>query len=369
MIHIEPGTSVILPKKYHYQHNVCVQFYDLLVSLLRSKEFAALHSTAISLPTTGDVGSIRVDSEGEEILEFLRKNDRREETISFMSKHILTHVLSDFCNYIHESLRCARDGKMSVSYNLLRKPITDELLIFEQLLIERENFIDRFFYNGTPNLYDPSAGNHREAGLRRIITGAKNKLGMLAPMFGDLIYDLRYDKSLSGGLNAVMNHAHHIVTTDSRYRTEPGNLNFVFSVKEDYDRYWSNYYTLVPLLLLYTTAVVDRLVSELIRVSPATFGERELRRFLGLIFNTEKSGVGQRRASKPVFKALASDLTVKCRCGHVNVFERADFKLYFDVNIILCIKCFSEICHYKEFKRKVARFFPIADGPPSTESC
>lgn len=358
MIYIEPGDSVILPKKYHYQHNVCVRLHDLMVELLKSKEFEALHGTAIAPPRQGDIGAITPESGGEEILNFLKVNNRRDEAVRFLSKHILTHVLGDFCHFIHESLRCACAGKMSVSYTLLRKPVTDELLIFEQLLTEREDFIDRFFYQGEPNLYDPSAGNHGEAGLKLIISAATARLGTLTPLFGDVMYEFRYDKSQPGSLNAMMNHAHHIVTNDRRYRTAPQSLNFVFSIKEDYQRYWNAYYSLVPFLLLYATAVVDRLVSELIEFDSYSFARREMERFLGLIFYMEKGGGSQqRKASKPVFKQLAKLFTVKCRCGHHNTLERADFKLLYDGGVLLCVKCTSQIHHYKEFQQKMADFF------------
>ena len=47
-------------------------------------------------------------------------------------------VLADFVNFTFESLSCAMRGKMAVAFALLRKPFTDELLIFEQILDNEE---------------------------------------------------------------------------------------------------------------------------------------------------------------------------------------------------------------------------------------
>jgi hypothetical protein len=48
---------------------------------------------------------------------------------------------------------------MTVAYALLRKPLTDELIILEQLLTDNQNFICRFFHSGNPNKHEPSNRN------------------------------------------------------------------------------------------------------------------------------------------------------------------------------------------------------------------
>lgn len=62
-----------------------------------------------------------------------------------LTKHIILSITSDFINFVFESLYCAKRGKITVAYALIRKPFTDELLILEQLLYNRSDFIYRFF--------------------------------------------------------------------------------------------------------------------------------------------------------------------------------------------------------------------------------
>ncbi|WP_254093023.1 hypothetical protein [Dawidia soli] len=104
----------------------------------------------------------------------------------------------------------------------------------------------------------------------------------------------------------------------------------------------------------------------MIKFDPYSFSWREMERFLGLIFYMEKAGGSQqRKASKPVFKELTKLFTVKCKCGHHNALERADFKLLYDGGVLLCVKCTSQIHHYKEFQQKMVAFFNGGTASPS----
>jgi hypothetical protein len=234
MIYIEKGDKVILPREFHRRHNICVILYDFLADVINKSRYRSLTSTKIPLDNESKKIINKINKGRIHILDFLDKNERKTEIITVLTKQIFTRVLYDMTSFIYEALSCSRKGKMSVAYSLLRKPLTDELLILEQLLIDKDDFIDRFHFKGNPNFYDPSIGNFGHEKVRSIILKATEKVGIMSPLFKDLVFDLRYNKASLSGLNGMMNHAHHIVTADKNYKTEDKNLNFVFSIEEDF---------------------------------------------------------------------------------------------------------------------------------------
>ncbi len=158
---------------------------------------------------------------------------------------------------MYEALRCAKKGKMTVAYALVRKPLTDELFILEQLLVDKKDFIHRFFMDGKTKGYDPS---NRNIDKQDIIEKSLSKI-FLNPIFSsEHIFEVRYDKSCEYGLNGLTNQALHIVTNDFRYKTEEQNLNFVFSTKKDIKRYLKHFYSFVPYLLIYAVSVIDGII-------------------------------------------------------------------------------------------------------------
>ncbi|RBL90037.1 hypothetical protein DF182_26565 [Chitinophaga flava] len=63
-------------------------------------------------------------------LDWLKNAGLDDELVTTLVKHVTMSVLSDLVNFLYESISNAQKGKMSVAYALLRKPLTDELLIF-----------------------------------------------------------------------------------------------------------------------------------------------------------------------------------------------------------------------------------------------
>lgn len=81
-----------------------------------------------------------------------------------------------------------------------------------------------------------------------------------------------------------MNHTLHIVTSDKNYKTENQNFNFVFSQKEDIERYYLHYYGFIQTLLIYSFSVIDDLVFNLL--SPTDRNQRvvmEFKKFITLL--------------------------------------------------------------------------------------
>lgn len=338
---IENGEKIFLPKKYHKINNLCAIIYDQLTEIYKDLNYEDLKKTDIKFK-----GNERLLNELRagyiNALDWLKLNEMNSEIEVVLTKQILLSIVSDFINFMFESMHCAKRGKVIVAYALLRKPLTDELLILEQLLGNRTEFINKFFHSGNPDDYDPS---NKNIDKKTIIEQAIKKLRIGIFTSSDFIYDLRYNKSFEAGINGISNHALHIVTKDKNYKTSNQSLNFVFDQKEKFDRYYKHYYELVPYLLLYSVSIIDELVFDLLpdENNQNLKTVKEFRRLIGLILTLEYSGYSKKK-SKVMFDKMLENLIITCpNCGRKNQIERADCELFFETEVLLCTNCFEQL--------------------------
>lgn len=340
MLYIREGEKVPLPKRYHAINNLCAIIYDQLTETFNGSLYQPMSKTHIELDGVDEQLMDKIRKDDVHVLDWLRENDRKSDIVIVLTKHVTMTLLQDFLNFIYESLSCAKKGKMSVAYALLRKPLTDELLIFEQLLGDSSEFIERFFHDGTPTAYDPSnKGIDKESIIKEAVSKIKPKF------FFDyeFIYRLRYDKSYENGINSITNQALHIVTNDSNYRTSRQNLNFIFSIKEDYEYYFEHYYRFVPYLIFYAVAVIDEVIFNLLPESELksnTRAVKKFRRIIGQVLLTELNGLGSRKNNTLLFKDFAKHLIFECgECSRSTRFKRKDFEFFYDTEDFLCSYC------------------------------
>ncbi|WP_462394128.1 hypothetical protein [Alistipes indistinctus] len=343
---IEKGEKVFIPRKYRKIHNLCAIIYDQLTEIYTEKNYKALFYTVFNFDQN-DVNIDQLKNEGIHVLDWLKINNRNEDIELALTKQIVPALVSDFINFIFESMHCAKRGKMTVAYALLRKPLTDELLILEQILLDRTTFIDKLFHSGNPEDYDPS---RKDIDKKEII---KNILDILDnPFFEDyeFIYDLRYNKASPMGINGISNHALHIVTRDRNYKTENQNLNFIFSQEEDMARYYMQYYFVVPYLLIYAVSIIDKILFSILtdEDNQNLSIVKQFRRYIGFILFTEYN-TGKKL--NVAFKGISKGLTLICpKCKSQLVMDRADFNLFFETEIIICPNCLINILTQENVK-------------------
>lgn len=356
MIYIEDKEIVPLPKRYHKINNLCAIIYDQLTEIFENKNYKKLNSTDFNLDKNKHVFIKELHNNEIHALKWLEANNLNDELVTVLTKHITMSIVNDFVNFIYESLSNAKRGKMSVAYALLRKPLTDELLILEQLLFDPEDFVRRFYHLGDPKEYDPS---HRDIDKRNII---RNALTIIKPNIlftEDLIYNLRYDKSSSSGINGISNHALHIVTTDRNYKTENQHLNFVFSGKDDYIKYWDHYYYFVPYLLLYSVTIIDNIIFKYL---PDDANQnlkvvKSFRRLVGLVLWTERSKLNASKENQKMYDVFASSIKLNCKkCKKEIHFTKPDFELFFELEIFICPKCFNNLLSTLESVKPIKEF-------------
>lgn len=341
-IEISKDEDVKLPKEYYKIHNLCAIIYGQLSEIYKDELYKELFVTGFSFKDEQEFNSLNsIKEQGTHILDWLNNTGKQNELEIVLSKHLLTALVFDMLNFIFESLFCAKRGKMTVAYALLRKPFTDELLILEQLLVDRKGFINKFFHSGVPEEYDPS---NRNINKLDIISKAIKALNN--PLFkADFINEVRYDKSCNYGINGRSNHALHIVTRDKNYKTENQNFNFIFSTENDLEIYYRHYYTIIPNLLIYATAIIDKLTFSFIENTQSVNRKilKDFRRTLAMVFSLEYTAKGERKDT-PFFDMIKELLTLECpNCNYSASIERADCELFLQTELFLCPKCLNNI--------------------------
>jgi hypothetical protein len=336
MIVIEKGAKTRLPKPFHFVNNICAYLYDQLTEILSDPYYLGMASTTVN----DESGVLNKTLEEDELHPFdaLKKLGLTDELEISVSKHVVMSIIADLVNFVYESIVIAQKGKLGVAYALLRKPFTDQLLILEQIVADRKDFIDRYFHDGDPQKYDPSAAN---LDRKKVIEESVKKLKSLlySPEF---IYELRYDKSSERGLNSFTNHALHIVTNHKHYKTENQGLNFTFPLNdEDMFDFYNHYYSSVSVLLNYLAAVVDHIVFELIEDKEKRRAEKLLKRFIGFIMLYDDQ---KRSLSKSTYSNLSKLISHECEiCKAKNKFTKRDFDDYFYSHYFTCKRCFNPL--------------------------
>lgn len=338
--------DIAISEKYIKINNICAVIYDQLTEIYFKKNYKNLFQTSFE----GEMAKKFIKDTKENnihALDWLESNNLNLEIELVVSKQVFTAVTSDFINFVFESMHAAKRGKMTVAYALLRKPFADELLILEQLLIDRSEFIHRFFHIGNPENYDPS---NKKIDKKEIIRQVLEKAKGTSLHNAELIYDLRYNKGFESGINGITNQALHIVTNDRNYKTTEQNFNFVFSQKDDFKHYFSNYYLVVPHLLFYSATIIDEIVfnyldNEKIQNIKAL---KKLRRHIGFLQILELNKSINKSTSDKIFKIFCDELEFKCgKCRKTTSIERADLDLFFEIENFVCVHCFRTLLHTK----------------------
>jgi len=239
-----------LPNKYKELHNLCFYLHDILVQIVVEGENKKLFDTIYSLKKGSDIEAIKGN---DDILEWLSSNGYEDEFKSIVIKQVLIATISDYCHYVYEALKCSEKSKLAITYTLLRKPLKDNLLLFEWIMTNRNEFLENFQKDS--NCY---AIDKIDSAKKKIFIGCSvNKINYSETFNADFIYNIRYSKKTNYSLERLWNIANHIVTTSKYYKTESLNLNFVFSGADSKESQWNYLYSVLPYLLFYTVEVIQ----------------------------------------------------------------------------------------------------------------
>ncbi len=239
-----------LPQKYKELHDLCFYLHDILVQVVKEGEKKKLFHTLYNIKKISDVQAIK---DNDDILEWLYNNGYEDEFKSIVIKQVLIATISDYCHYVYEALKCSEKSKLAITYTLLRKPLKDNLLLFEWIMTNRNEFMEKFKKDSNYYAIDKIDSTKK----KMFIEYSVNQINYCETFNADFIYNIRYSKKTDYSLERLWNVANHLVTTCKYYKTEGLNLNFIFSGADSKESQWNYLYSVLPYLLFYTIEVVQ----------------------------------------------------------------------------------------------------------------
>lgn len=293
-----------IPRHLRLAHEYCFFLHDQCVHLLAQYEAASAHTVKIKFKNKAEAKRFAELAE-DNAIDALRGTGYPEEARRVILNTITMAMVSDTLHHLFEGLKCLEKRKTVVALNLLRKPLTDNLIYLAWMLGDEDGFFEAFS-SGDPARLSPSAvGNVRSVILQQALDQTK----VASALSADFVREALFDRKNPHGLQGLFQHAVHLVTVQHiELRTSPENFNFIFKSHTDDDIYASVYEQL-PDLMLYLSHVILELFE---RVEPMDHGAKtafETRSMFGL-YLVERSGTGQE-----VMDRLAKALTPVVSCG------------------------------------------------------
>lgn len=199
------------------------------------------------------------------ILEWIEVTGRTHDRDAIVISTIFPAALSDMLHCIYDDLENSRKGKLAITFILLRKPLQESTHLFETIIATSRDFVAQLKSDPTKLHSQKSGGT--EAHSKRISQVLK-----VLPSFSRYnpfyLSQLRYDKNAEDSFDGVCNKAVHLFTTHQSIRTEPFNLNFIFSDMDARHSQWSFLYSRLPYILSYIHDIVEILCNSIAPTEP-----------------------------------------------------------------------------------------------------
>ena len=239
--------------------------------------------------------------------EALEKTGYPAEARRVIINTIIMGMVSDCLHHIFEALKCFEKRKVVVGFNLLRKPLKQNLLYLAWMLGNEGGFYTEFMSGNPENLSQKKIGNSR----KEIFTNAISKLPNWSPFSPEIIEKLIYDRKFESGFERAFEHAVHLITIERlELRTTPQNFNFIFKNYEDDDTY-DALYSCAPYLLFFLAHVILELFDRMRNMDEGVktaFAVRSL-----FAFTLLEGGGGEKATLKELNRMLADVACDHCK--------------------------------------------------------
>lgn len=336
----------VLPKKFKFSHEFSFFLHDTLAHIVVEGEKRRIFEVPITFKSQIDANEFRSLS-GEQLWDWLENNGYESVNIELSYKQIIVALLSDFCQFIYEALKCSEKGKLVVTYTLLRKPLKDNLFYLEWLLADPKEFLQKFLKEGPSSIALSMANTISKEKRLEIIKLAISKTHEPDWVSADFIYDLRYNKGVEYSFEGVWNQAAHLVTTVKHYATEEKNFNFVFSNKDDRLDQWEHIYSLLPLLLYHTILIIEALVDTIVVRDDTEMEWARIRRTVGFQLWSYHTQIGDKNSSLAEIQDFLSPLDLKCpNCARTIRFGHRNLRSFYLYGNFSCSACHTRVSLY-----------------------
>ena len=244
-----------IPEHVRVYHELCFFLHDECVRALHEYENVRAHVETIKF---------RHPDDGDRFQDLASKTDAvgalRELGYQGSSKRIVLNtirmaMISDCLHHVYEALRCFERRKVVVAFNLLRKPLTENLIYLSWMCGQEDDFYSHFTKG------DPGALTLQMLGEKRkqIYAAAIGELGHYYIFDAEDLGNSINDKKSPDGFQMLFQHAVHLVTTwNPQIQTAPENFNFIFKNPFDDDVY-DFLYEKLPLIFLFMSHVIIEL--------------------------------------------------------------------------------------------------------------
>lgn len=255
-------TNTLLPSAYWTAHQLCFIAHDVMTELLVSGQRSSAFKATFEFRDAADRSAFE---NADDIFAWLEQSKRIGEREAFLVTTIFPAVLSDMLHCFYESLETSRKAKLTISFMLVRKPLQESLFLLEAAVVNRTDFANKLTTDPV-KLWSQTAGGV-EVHTKRI-QAVLDIIGESQRFDAGYIAQLRYDKSAQDGFDGICNKAMHLFTSHEAIRTEPLNINFIFSDAETKLTQWSYFYSRLPYLIVYMRRLVEHICGNIIPTDP-----------------------------------------------------------------------------------------------------
>jgi hypothetical protein len=253
-----------LPSSYWMAHQLCFTAHDVMTQLLVSGANASVFTMTFNFRDEADRSAFEKADDPFVWLEQSRRLDERE---ALLVTTIFPAVLSDMLHCFYEALEVSRKAKLTIAFMLVRKPLQESLFLLESVIADRSDFAKKLTTD--PVKLDSQTAGGVEVHAKRI-QAVLDIIGERHRFDAGYIAQLRYDKKAQDGFDGVCNKAIHLFTNHKAIRTEPLNINFIFSGMDMDTKLtqWSYFYSRLPYLLAYMHRIVEHVCATIAPTDP-----------------------------------------------------------------------------------------------------
>lgn len=266
-----------IPPHLRLAHGYCFFLHDECARILVEYENARAHVVNFKFRNKADAKKFSSMAD-ESTIAAMRACGYGSEARQVILNTITMAMVSDCLHHIYEALRCIEKRKVIVALNLLRKPLTDNLMYLSWMHGDEGAFYEAFSKTGPTALTPSSMGNRR----KEIITAALTATEIADVLNAEFVIEALFERNGESGFQKLFQHAVHLITAKHvELKTDHENFNFIFKNYEDDDLYEAIYYSL-PHSLLYLSHVIMGLFN---RIAPMDDGAKrafDMRSIIGL---------------------------------------------------------------------------------------
>ena len=278
-VHLIPRNRLgWIPSELRLAHEYCFFLHDETARLLVEYEGAEAHIVSVTFRNEAEAKAFNQHAATDDPITAMRLGGYETETRKVVLNQITMAMVSDCLHHIFEALRCLEKRKVIVALNLLRKPLTDNLLYLSWMLGDEDGFYHTFV-NNSPRGITSSILKSRRA---EILSSALATTDLADVLNAEFIDRTLFAQANESGLQKLFQHAVHLVTVQrAELITTPENFNFIFKRYDDDDLY-ELVYDVLPHALLYLSHVIFGLFERI--ATPDSGGKKafHVRSVLGL---------------------------------------------------------------------------------------